>query len=58
MGNLCAGPQPAQRAATAPSGGKEAHQSSKPLFGRDPNLNPEDFMVKGKENEFIVRAPG
>lgn len=45
------------------SGGKKSSVSkpkekSKPNFGRDPNLNPKDFMVKEKTDECIYRAPG
>lgn len=55
MGNLCSGPPPAKAPSKGAQGGGGGGGGN---FGRDPNLNPEDFMVKNREGEFVVRPPG
>lgn len=54
MGALCASPVPPESTLRPGRGG----QTGAPNFGRDPTLRKEDFIVKGKTGEMVVRAPG
>ncbi len=44
--------------ANAPKEIAPSQTGTKLTFGRDPNLNKEDYMVKNQEGTVVVRSPG